>query len=102
MRHDKGIVELDLEAIATVCRTHHVGRLSLFGSAARGEAGAESDLDFIVDFEPDARPTLLTLIGLQHDLEDLTGRKVDVVTRKGLKPLIRERVLAEARAVYAR
>ena len=65
-------------------------------------ASSESDLDFIVDFEPDSHPTLLTLIGLQNELEDLFERKVDLVTRKGLKTLLRNRILAEARTVYAR
>ena len=102
MKHASPIFTLDLEAIARSCRIYHVGTLSLFGSAARGEARAESDLDFVVAFEPDSHPTLLTLIGLQNELEDLFGRKVNIVTRKGLKPLLMNRVLAEAQTVYAR
>jgi uncharacterized protein len=102
MKNEHQTIDLDLDGIASVCSVYNVEALSLFGSVARGDAGAESDLDFIVDFAPGAQPTLLTLLGLQHALEDLTGRKVDVVTRKGLKPLIRDRILAEAKAVYAR
>ncbi len=66
----------------------------VFGSAARGEAGASSDVDFLVDLEPGR--SLFDLGGLLMDLQDLLGRKVDVVTEKGLHWYIRERVLREA------
>ncbi len=68
----------------------------LFGSVVRGEAGPESDIDFLVDLEPSR--SLFALGGLLADLEDLLGRRVDVVvTEKGLHWYIRDRVLAEAR-----
>jgi uncharacterized protein len=66
----------------------------VFGSAARGEADAASDVDFLVDLEPGR--SLLDLGGLLVDLEKLLGCKVDVVTAKGLRKRIRERVLNEA------
>jgi len=66
----------------------------VFGSAARGEADARSDVDFLVDLEPGR--SLLDLGGLLLDLEKLLGCKVDVVTEKGLRERIRERVLNEA------
>ena len=66
----------------------------MFGSAARGEADARSDVDFLVDLEPGR--SLLDLGGLLVDLEKLLGCKVDVVTEKGLRERIRERVLNEA------
>lgn len=66
----------------------------VFGSAARGEADARSDVDFLVDLEPGR--SLLDLGGLLVDLEKLLGCKVDVVTEKGLRERIRERVLNEA------
>jgi predicted nucleotidyltransferase len=69
-------------------------RVRMFGSMARGEADAQSDVDVLVDLEP-GRP-LLDLGGLQFELEALFGRPVDVVTERGLKPRIRDRVLREA------
>jgi predicted nucleotidyltransferase len=66
----------------------------VFGSVARGEADAESDVDFLVEFDPGR--SLLDLGGLQFELEALLGRHVDVVTERGLKARIRERVLREA------
>jgi len=66
----------------------------VFGSVARGEADAQSDIDLLVDME--AGRSLLDLSGLLIDLEDLLGCNVDVVTEKGLRDRIRERVLREA------
>lgn len=66
----------------------------VFGSVARGEASAQSDIDFLVEMEPGR--SLLDLGGLLMDLQDLLGRKVDVVTEKALHWYIRDRVLREA------
>jgi hypothetical protein len=66
----------------------------VFGSVARGEADNESDIDFTVELE--AGRSLLDLGGLQFELAPLLGRPVDVVTERGVKPRIRERVVREA------
>ncbi len=66
----------------------------VFGSVARGKADAKSDVDFLVELETGR--SLLDLGGLQFELEALLGQQVDVVTERGLKPRIRERVLREA------
>lgn len=66
----------------------------VFGSVARGEAGPDSDVDFLVEMEP--QRSLMDLAGLMGDLEDLLGRKIDVVDTGGLHWYIRDRVLAEA------
>lgn len=93
--------ELPKAAIADLCRRFHVRELSVFGSAARGEMHPDSDIDFLVDFDPEARAGLLALAGLMNALSELLGRKVDLVPKGGLKPLIRDAVLAESRIVYA-
>ena len=80
--------------ILRVARVHGASNVSVFGSRARGDAREESDLDLLVDLE-DGR-SLLDLIGIQQDLEDLLGRSVDVLTRRELSPYLREQVLAEA------
>jgi len=69
----------------------------VFGSVARGEADAESDIDLLVDMEPGH--SLLDLIGFLIDVEEMLGCKVDVVTERGLRDRIRERVLKEAVAL---
>lgn len=71
-----------------------VASLRVFGSVARGEANLASDFDFLVELAPGR--TLIDLGGLQIDLEDLLGRRVDLVESEGLHPLLRDRVLAEA------
>ena len=81
----------DVLRIAGKYGAHHV---RIFGSVARGEADPQSDVDFLVDLDPGR--SLLDLGGLQFELEALLECPVDVVTERGLKPRIRERVLREA------
>ena len=95
-----GIVEVDESKLADLCRKYHVRELSLFGSAARGEMRPDSDIDLLVEFLPDAGIGF-GYAGLMLDLAQLLGRKVDLVSKRGLKPLIRDSVLAEARPLYA-
>jgi len=71
-----------------------VKSLAIFGSVARGEAGPESDVDILVEFE--GRATFDRYMGLKFFLEDLLGRRVDLVTRKALKPRLRPYVEQEA------
>ncbi|MGH8067341.1 MAG: nucleotidyltransferase family protein [Candidatus Entotheonellia bacterium] len=85
------------EAILQIAARHGARNVRVFGSVARGEADEQSDIDFLVDMEPGR--SLLDLGGLLVDLQDLLGQNVDVVTERGLKPRIRERVLHEAVAL---
>jgi len=80
--------------ILRIAARHGAKNLRLFGSVARGEADAQSDVDVLVDLEPGR--SLLDLGGLLMDLQALLGRKVDVATVQGLRPHIRERALREA------
>ncbi|HKI03194.1 MAG TPA: nucleotidyltransferase family protein [Thermoanaerobaculia bacterium] len=89
------------EKLADFCKRNRVQELALFGSAVRGELGEESDVDFLVTFEPGARVGFLTLARMQRELEELLGRQVDLVPKGGLKPVIRDSVLATARVLYA-
>jgi uncharacterized protein len=87
--------------IPEICRRHQVKELCVFGSAARGDMRPDSDIDFLVDFLPGARPGLLGVAAMIREFSALLGRRVDVAVKPALKPLIRPGVLAEARLVYA-
>ena len=80
--------------ILRLCAKYGARNLRVFGSVARGEADRESDIDFLVEMEPGR--SLFDLGGLQYELEKLLGRPVDVVTYRGLKTRIRDRVAREA------
>ena len=82
------------EEIIGVAARHGALNVRVFGSVARGEARPDSDVDFLVDLE--SGRSLFDLGGLLTDLQNLLGRKVDVVTENSLRPRIRERVKREA------
>lgn len=90
-----------LPPLRALCTKYRVKELSLFGSAVRSDFNSQSDLDFLVEFLPNAGIGLFEFAGMEQDLEDLFGRKVDLITKKGLKPLIRDTVLSEAQLLYA-
>jgi predicted nucleotidyltransferase len=89
------------QTIEAFCRKHHIRRLSLFGSAARGDLGPESDVDVLVEFQPEARVGFLKLSRMQRELTEIFQRPVDLVPREGLKPAIREQILKEEVVLYA-
>jgi predicted nucleotidyltransferase len=82
------------DEILRVAALYGARNMRVFGSVARGEAGPDSDLDFLVDLEPGR--SLFDLGGLLMDLQSLLGRRVDIVTESGLRARIRDRVLREA------
>lgn len=94
-------VEIPTGALAELCRRYHVRELSIFGSAVRDDFREDSDIDLLVEFEPGASIGLVDYVRLQHALEDLVGRKVDPVSKRGLKPLIRDEVLRQSEILYA-
>ena len=96
-----GDLSVDQSELVALCQKYFVRELSLFGSAARGDMTPASDIDLLVEFTPDAKVDLLDFAGLMLDLTQLVGRKVDLVSRNGLKPRIRSSVLQDARLLYA-
>ena len=84
----------DIDKIAAKYGAHNI---RIFGSVARGENESTSDVDFLVEFEPGR--SLLDHGGMIMDLQDLLGCKVDIVSERGLRPRMRERVLKEAVAL---
>ena len=82
------------EEILEVCAKYGAANVRVFGSFARGDADERSDIDLLVEFEPGR--SLLDHAGLWLELQELLGCHVDVVSERGIKPRIRERVLREA------
>jgi predicted nucleotidyltransferase len=92
------MVHFDSNALAKLCEEEGVRRLRIFGSVARGEERADSDIDLIVDF---GRPAgFLTLVRLERLLSEVFGRPVDLVTEPALDPYIRDSVLSSASVLF--
>ena len=90
------------EKIADFCKRNHIRKLSLFGSTLRGDASPESDVDFVVGFEPAATPGYFGLARMERELSEiLGGRKVDLRTPSELSRYFRDEVLAQAKVQYA-
>src|SRR3990172_2447420 len=100
--NDAAPLRIPFEELTNFCRRYQVRELALFGSMLRQDYRSDSDVDLLVSFEPAARVTFLTLARMQRELEALLGRTVDLVPKDGLKPVIRDHVLATARVLYAR
>jgi len=94
-------IQFDMEALAALCKRYYVRELSLFGSVVRDALRDDSDLDVLVEFQPDAPIGLFEYVALRRELEELFGRTVDLVEKPGLKPLIRENVIRSSEILYA-
>jgi uncharacterized protein len=96
----KDNIRLPGEKIAEFCKRNRIRKLSLFGSALRGELREDSDIDLLVEFEPGHVPGL-AFFAMENELSEILGRKVDLNTPQFLSRYFREQVLAEAEVQYA-
>lgn len=94
--------DLPLKAIRAYCETQPIERLSLFGSALRGELTPGSDIDLLVEYSPGARIGYFELAQHEIDIGNLSGRQVDLRTADELNRLFRQDVVDSARQLYAR
>lgn len=94
-------ISIPKEKIADLCQRYQVRQLELFGSALRNDMRPDSDVDLLVEFEPDAQIGFVALSRMQRELSELFQRPVDLVPKQGLKPRIREAVLSSAEVIYA-
>lgn len=95
-------LDIPVGSVAEVCRKHHIRRLSLFGSVARGEQRPDSDVDLLVEFEPDHTPDFFSFETIAEELGAVVapGRYVDLVTADSLHWYIAARVRADAIPLY--
>jgi len=94
-------INVPREKIAGFCKRHHIRRLSFFGSVLREDFGPDSDVDVLVEFDPDHIPGLIRLAGIEFELGEILGRKVDIRTAQDLSRYFREEVLNTAEVQYA-
>ena len=93
-------IRFDPEDLAALCRRHHISTLSLFGSVLRDDFRRDSDVDLLVEFEPERTPGF-GIVAIERELSGIFGgHRVDLVTPTALHRLIRDRVLREARKLY--
>jgi len=93
-------ITIPSEKIGEFCRKNHIRKLSLFGSALREDFRFDSDVDVLVEFEPGTRVGMIRLAGLEIELGEILGRKVDLNTPGFLSKYYRSKVLAEAAVHY--
>ena len=96
------MIEFPKEKIGAFCRKHHIAKLSVFGSALTEDFGPDSDVDFLVEFEPGHVPGYIGLAGMERELSAIIGRKADIRTPAELSKYFRDDVLAAAVVQYAR
>ena len=94
-------IEIPPEKIAEFCKRNHIRKLSLFGSVLRGDFGSDSDIDLLVEFDPEHIPGLIRLAGMEIELTKILGRKVDVRTVQDLSRYFRQEVVDSAEVQYA-
>ena len=94
-------IDIPTERIEAFCRKWRITELALFGSVLRGDFRSDSDVDVLVTFAPDARWSLWDIVEAQQELEELFGRKVDLVEKKWLKnPFRRYSILTSKQVIY--
>ena len=97
----KTYIDLPKEKIAEFCRRNHIRKLVLFGSALGDEFRPDSDIDLLVEFYPDHIPGLIRLAGMEIELTEIVGRKVDLRTEEDLSNYFRDEVVKSAEVQYA-
>ncbi len=94
-------ITYDKQQIADFCRRNYIIKLAFFGSVLTERFGPESDVDVLVDFDPEHIPTLLDIVGMEDELTDMLGRKADMRTPQDLSKYFRDEVLRQAVVEYA-
>ncbi len=101
MMGSKAKIEIPRERMAEFCRKHHIRKLAFFGSVISEHFTQDSDVDVLVEFEPGQVVGLLRLAGMELELSEIIGRKIDMRTPADLSRYFREEVLSSAEIQYA-
>lgn len=93
-------IKVPSDKVAEFCARHNIHRLALFGSVLREDFRPESDVDVLVEFEPGQTPGLLSMAGLELELSEIIGRKVDLRTPAELSRYFRKDVIKDSEVQY--
>ena len=93
-------IDIPSDKVADFCNQHHILKLSLFGSVLRENFNSDTDIDVLVEFEPNHVPGLIRLAGMEIELTEILGRKVDSRTSEDLSHYFRQKVLSLALVQY--
>ena len=94
-------IPIDREIVAAFCRRHHIRKLALFGSVLRDDFGPDSDVDVLVEFDPDHVPSFFRLFDMERELSGLVGgHKIEMVTYRAINRRLRDRVIASSEVQY--
>ncbi|HHP7245504.1 MAG TPA: nucleotidyltransferase family protein [Elainellaceae cyanobacterium] len=93
-------IDLPKTALVRFCQRHHIRKLSVFGSVLRDDFDSDSDVDFLVEFEPEHTPGLIRLAGMELELSNLIQRRADLRTPQDLSRYFRDEVLQSAIVQY--
>lgn len=96
-----GKIAFPKNKIRDFCRKYHVKKFSFFGSILTDKFGPDSDIDVLVEFEPNAHPNYFLLVDMENDLTKIFGRRTDVRTPNEISHYYRQQVLSEAKSIYA-
>ena len=98
-------IEIPLEEVKTFCQQWEIVELAFFGSVLRDDFGPDSDVDVLVRFHPETRHTLFDMVTMEEELKRILGRKVDLVSRRGIEMsrnyIRRKAILGSAEVIYA-
>jgi len=88
------------DKLAEFCKRNHIRKLSVFGSAVRGQLGPDSDIDLLVEFEENHTPGLFSIVAMEIELAEMLGRKIDMRTPEDLSQYFRDEVMQNAELQY--
>ncbi|MHB9025907.1 MAG: nucleotidyltransferase family protein [Armatimonadota bacterium] len=94
-------IQINQQQIADFCRRHHIRKLAFFGSVLRDDFRPDSDVDVLIEFEPNTRVGLFELMSMQLEFAEMIGREADFRLPGDLSRYFRDKVIAEAEVLYA-
>lgn len=101
MRHER-VDHITKRQIVDFCERNHIRKFAFYGSVLRDDFRPDSDIDILVEFEPDQPIGLMEVAGMERELSELIGRKVDLRTPQDLSRYFRDKVISEAEVLYER